>query len=223
MVITTRMSDSELQQRVRVELEWHPRVNAPEILATVKGGVVTLGGFVDTYPKKMAALEAVHQISGVLDVADEIQVRAVRAKTDQEVAQAVRTALTWDVYVPDERIRSTVSGGWVTLEGKVDRWQQREDAARCVERLGGVRGVTNKIEVTPPRVDAGKIRSSIENALARRAEREARHIGVTVLDGIVTLTGKVDSWAEKNAVGQLASYSPGVKGVANKISVDPYS
>ena len=121
MSITATLSDSELHQRVRMELEWNPRINAPEITTAVKEGVVTLAGFVDTYGKKTAALEAVHQISGVLDVADEIQVRASRGKTDQEVAQAVRSALTWDVYVPDEQIRSTVSGGWVTLEGKVDR------------------------------------------------------------------------------------------------------
>jgi osmotically-inducible protein OsmY len=223
MAITATLSDSELQQRVRMELEWNPRVNAPEVTATVKNGIVTLTGFVDTYVKKTAALEAVHQIAGVLDVADEIQVRVGRGKTDREVAQAVRSALIWDVYVPDEQISSTVSGGWVTLEGKVDRWQQREDAGRCVERLSGVLGVTNKIEVTPPKVDASKIRSSIEGALTRRAEREARRIGVSVSDGAVTLTGKVDSWAEKNAVGQLAWYSPGVKSVANKITVDPYS
>jgi osmotically-inducible protein OsmY len=206
-----------------MELEWNPRVNAPGVTAAVKSGVVTLAGFVDTYGKKMAALEAVHQISGVLDVADEMQVRASRGKTDQEVAQAVRSALIWDVYVPDDQIRSTVAGGWVTLEGKVERWQQREDAGRCVQRLSGVLGVTNKIEVAPPKVDANKIRSSIEGALTRRAEREAKRIGVTVVDGVVTLTGKVDSWAEKTAVGQLAWYSPGVKSVANEISVDPYT
>lgn len=223
MAITTTLSDSELQQRVRMELEWNPRISAPGITATVKDGIITLAGFVDAYGKKTAALEAIHQISGALDVADEIQVRLSRGKTDQEVAQAVRSALMWDVYVPDEKIRSTVSGGWVTLEGKVDRWQQREDAGRCVERLSGVLGVMNKIEVTPPKVDASKIRSSIEGALTRRAEREARRIGVTVVDGVVTLTGRVDSWAEKNSVGHLAGYSPGVKSVTNKITVDPYS
>jgi osmotically-inducible protein OsmY len=223
MAITTTLSDSELQQRVRAELDWNPRVNAPELTASVKKGVVTLAGFVDTYGRRMAALEAVHQISGVLDVADEIQVRASRGKADQEIAQAVRGALIWDVYVPDEKIRSTVSGGWVTLEGKVDRWQEREDAGRCVERLSGVLGVTNKIEVTPARIDASKIRSSIESALTRRAAREAHHINLSVHDGVVTLTGKVDSWAEKNAVAQLASSSPGVKSVTNNLRVDPYS
>jgi osmotically-inducible protein OsmY len=223
MATSTILSDSELQQRVRVELAWHPRVNAPELTATVKKGVVTLGGFVDSYAKKQAAIEAVHQIAGVLDVADELQIRGGRAKTDQEVSEAIRSALAWDVFVPDEQIRSTVSGGWVTLEGKVDRWQQREDAARCVERLTGVLGVTNKIEVAAPVVDALKIRSAIEGALTRRAEREAHRIGIQVVDGTVTLTGKVDSWAERNAVGQLASYSPGVRSVVNRITVDPYS
>lgn len=223
MAITATRNDSELQKRVRVELEWNPRVDAPEIVATVTKGIVTLGGWADTYAKKLAAVEAVHQVSGVLDVADEIQVRPKREKADHEIAQAVRSALVWDVFVPDERIRSTVSGGWVTLEGKVDRWQQREDAGRCLQNLSGVHGVTNKIEVIPAKVDAAKIRSAIEGALARRAEREARNIGVEVFDGAVTLTGKVDSWAEKHAVGQLAYYSTGVKSVVNEITVDPYS
>ncbi len=223
MTITSTLTDAELLQRVRVELDWNPRIEAPEVTVAVKDGVVTLAGFVETYGKKTATLEAVHEISGVLDVADEMQVRASRAKSDQDIAQAVRSALTWDVYVPEQQIRSTVSGGWVTLEGKVDRWQQREDAGRCVERLSGVLGVTNKIEVAPPKVDAGKIRSSIEGALTRRAEREARHIGITVVDGVVTLTGTVDSWAEKKAVAQLASYSPGVKSVTNKITVDRHT
>jgi osmotically-inducible protein OsmY len=223
MATLATLTDGVLQQRVRDELEWHPRVNAPEIVATVKNGVVTLSGSVDSFAKKAEALEAVHQISGVLDVADEVIVRTWRAKADQDIAETVRLALGWDVYVPDEQIRSTVSGGWVTLEGEVDRWQQRDDAARCVERLSGVRGVTNRIEVAPPKVDAAKIRSSIEGALARRAEREARHIDVAAFDGVVTLTGKVDSWAEKNAVGKLASYSPGVRTVTNNIVVDPYT
>ena len=224
MVITATLSDTELLRRVRLELEWNPRVSETDIVATVNDGVVTLSGFADTYAKKQSALEAVHQIQGVLDVADEVQVRPPgRAKSDRDLAQAVRAALIWDVYVPEERIRSTVSGGWVTLEGEVDRGQQREDAGNCVERLTGVLGLTNKIEVKPPVVDAAKIRSAIEDALARRAQREARRIGVTVFDGVVTLSGTVDSWAEKNSLGQLAGYSPGVRRVVNDVIVDPYS
>ncbi|MFN0009895.1 MAG: BON domain-containing protein [Planctomycetota bacterium] len=67
------------------------------------------------------------------------------------------------------------------------------------------------------------MRAAIESALTRRAEREASRMGVTVFDGVVTLRGKVDSWAEKNALGQLATYSPGVQRVENDLVVDPYA
>jgi hyperosmotically inducible protein len=38
----------------------------------------------------------------------------------------------------------------------------------------------------------------ISKALRRHAEREAKHIGVKVRDGTVTLTGTVDSMAERS-------------------------
>ena len=221
---TITTTDIDVQKRVQQELEWNPRVDATDLGVRVKSGVVTLTGFVDSYAKKVAARDAAHQVAAARDVVDEIEVRIrMQGLTDQEIAHAVRSALIWDVFVPDERIRSTVSDGWVELEGDVDRWQQREDAARCVERLNGVRGVTNRIEVKGPAVDAPRIRTAIEGALTRRARREARRISVEVQGPVVTLGGTVDSWAERNALECLAFYSPGVRRVVNEIRVDPYA
>jgi osmotically-inducible protein OsmY len=224
-VTTTKTkSDADIQRSVSQELEWDPRVDSTGILVQVKEGVVTLTGSVESYAKKVAARDAAHRIDGVLDVADELQVRLPGTpRTDQELAQAVRQTLTWDVYVPDTRIRSTVSDGWVTLEGDVDRWHQREDAVRAVERLNGVRGVTNRIVVKPQAVDPVKIRAAIESALARRAEREAKGIRVAVTGATVKLSGTVHSWAEKNAIERLARYSPGVLRIENEVVVDSYA
>jgi osmotically-inducible protein OsmY len=223
MTLLKNRTDGELLRRVQDELEWNPRVDAVEVTARVKNGIVTLSGFVDSYAHKLAAIDAVHQLAGVLDVVDEIEVRSRRqSKADEEIARAVRAALAWDVYVPDERIRSTVSNGWVTLEGSVERWQQREDALLSVGRLLGVRGVTNRIVVETPIVDEATMRSSIERALKRRAEREAKHLLIQVRDGVVTLSGTVDSWAERNAVERLASYTPGVRKLVNQLTVDSY-
>lgn len=221
MTSTTTSSDSAIQQSVQQELEWDPRVDAAGIAVKVKNGIVTLTGVVDSYAKRLAACDAVHRVSGARDVADELEVRIrTHAKSDHDIAQAVRAALIWDVFVPDERIHSKVSDGWVSLEGDVDRWQQREDAGRCVERLNGVRGVTNRIEVKSPPVDTAKMRMSIEGALTRRAQREARRISVSVDKGVVTLKGTVDSWAEKNAIESIASFSPGVVQLKNEIRID---
>jgi osmotically-inducible protein OsmY len=224
MTLTTTKSDLEIRREVEKELDWDPRVDSTGINTQVKNGIVSLSGSVETYAKKVAACDAVHRILGVLDVVDEVQVKIPGLlKTDQGIAQAVRHALVWDVYVPDKRIASTVSSGWVTLDGDVDLWHQREYALRAVERLSGVRGVTNHITVKPETVDPARIRSSIEDALSRRAEREAKRIKIEVEGGVVTLTGEAHSWAEKNAIERVATYSPGVKRIVNQISVDAYS
>lgn len=141
-------SDSQIQQEVLRELKWDTRVEETEVGVTVERGIVTLTGTLASYGKKLAAQEAAHRVFGVLDVANDIQVRVPgnMARTDAEIAQALRSALEWDVWVDQERIKSTVSNGWVTLEGDVGLFREREDVERVVRRLTGVRGLTNKIE-----------------------------------------------------------------------------
>lgn len=222
MAITVSRSDADIDRAVTQELDWDPRVDSQAIAVSVKNGVVTLAGFVDSYAKKLAARDAAHAVSGVLDVADQIQVKPVATlKTDAEIAQAIRSSLSWDVYVPDHRIKSTVSNGWVTLEGDVDLPYERDDAMRAIERLAGVRGVSNLIVVKPTRADAAVVRNAIEGALSRRAHREAKAIHIKVDGGTVRLSGIAQSKAEKNAIERMALNTEGVAKVENAIVINP--
>ena len=219
-------TDSEIQQDVLRELSWDPRVDETEVGVEVDGGVVTLSGTVSSWAKRVAAQDAAHRVVGVLDVANDIQVKVPgdEVRTDTEIAQAVRQALEWDALVPHERIQSTVSNGCVTLEGNVDSWTEREDAERAVQNLVGVHGVTDKMSVLSAKpVQSERVREAIENALERRAEREAKRIRVEVTGtGTVTLTGQVRSWAEKRATLAAARFAPGVRSVEDHLEINPW-
>jgi len=143
-------------------------------------------------------------------------------RTDAEIARAVRNSLEWDVMVPDDKITSTVSDGFVTLRGSVEVLRERNEAETAVRRLAGVRGVHNEILVSPPKVDAEDLQFKLERALERRAMREANRIGVRVHDGHVTLLGRVQSWDEKRAIVGLVSHAPGVKFVEDLLAVNGY-
>lgn len=216
-------SAAQIQQEVLRELNWDTRIEEAEIGVIVNGGVVTLTGNVSSYGTKLAAQEAAHRVAGVLDVANEIEVvvPGAKARIDTEIAQAVRNALEWDVMVNDERIRSTVANGWVTLEGTVTSLYEREDVERAVCRLAGVRGVTDQIVVTGPSINSDVVQKLIEEALERRAARAAHHMKIGVSDGIVNLTGSVSSWAEKRAILGAISHAPGIQAVNDDLLVDP--
>jgi osmotically-inducible protein OsmY len=222
MTITHVQSDADIQQQVLQELKWDPRVDETEVGVQVRDGVVTLTGHIASLAKKLAAREAAHRVRGVLDVADEMQVKIKHAerRTDSELAQAVRMALEWNSRVPNERIRTTVADGVVTLEGEVYARSEREDAQKAVELLSGVRAIVNSITVEPRAVDSNQIRHAIEGALSRQAAREAKRIHVGVDKGVVRLVGTVRSWSEKNAIEHAAGYTPGVVELVNELKID---
>jgi osmotically-inducible protein OsmY len=224
MTTATIKSDSQVKADVLAELEWDPDVDETEVGVQVHDGIVTLTGNVSAYAKRLAARDAAHRVHGVLDVVDDMRVKIPTAweRTDEDLAKAVRTALKWDVLVPDDRISSTVASGMVTLQGTVDTWSQRADAERAVHRLTAVRGIVNQIAIAARPVDSAQVKQLIEGALERQAEREAKRIAVSVLDGVVTLTGTVRSWGERHAIERAAGFATGVRRVDDRTIVDPY-
>ncbi len=223
MAVSIR-SDEAIQQDVLEELKWDTRVRPNEIGVSVKDGIVTLTGWVDSYLKKIAAEEAAHRVPGVKAVANDIEVRLPGSaeRTDADLAKAVLNALRWDASIPAGKIDVTVSQGWVSLKGEVDYGFQKRDAERAVRRLAGVKGVTNLIIVRPPvTLTPTELKGSIEKALIRNAETDARRITVEVEDGKVILRGMVSAYAEKKAAEDTGWSMPGVREVDNRIVISP--
>lgn len=214
-------TDAQLRHAVELELTWDSRTLVEDIKVSVDQGIVTLRGTVSSYAQKLAAQELAHCVSGVMDVANDLEVQAKHALTDTETARAVRQALEWDAMGPDEQITSTVSNGWVTLEGTVDSMAQRTDAETAITNLVGVTGVLNRLRVIPLPITSDELRRSIEAALERRADREADRFRIDISDGEVTLFGRVHSWPERKAVVGSVSHAPGVRQVHDNLRVDP--
>ena len=220
VAIETR-TDAQIQSDVLAELKWDARVMPNEIGVTVKDGVVTLTGWVDSYNKRWAAEDAAHRVRGVKAVANDIEVRLSSGaeRNDTDIAAAAARALEWDAFVPIDKIDVTVSKGWVTLKGEVEWQYQKQDAERAVGRLAGVKGVTNLI-VVKPRLTPSELKNKIEQALVRSAELDAKRITVDVVGSKVTLKGTVRSWAEKQEAERQAWLAPGVTSVDNRITIE---
>ena len=65
------------------------------------------------------------------------------------------------------------------------------------------------------------MRKSIEAALERQAEREAKRVWFEIHDGVVKIVGTVHSWAEREAVIGAAKGTPGVRRVEDKLQIEP--
>jgi osmotically-inducible protein OsmY len=217
-------TDEAIQADVLEELKWDSRVRPNEIGVAVKDGIVMLTGWIDSYLKKMSAQEAAHRVFGVKAVANDIEVRVPLSaeRTDTDLARVALNALNWDdalwdAGIPTEKIEIMVDHGCVTLKGEVDYYFQKGDAERVIERLSGVRGVSNLVVKARP--TPSDLKEQIVKALVRNAQTDASRITVEVQGSEVILRGTVSSYAEKKAAEETACSASGITEVDNRILV----
>lgn len=208
-------SDAQIQTDVIQELKWDPRVTHEHIGVAVSDGIVTLSGTVPSYIEKSSAEKATQRVGGVKAVVEKIEVKVPGSyrRDDQDIAKAIIDQFQWHVEVPDDLVKASVENGWVDLTGQVEWEYQRTAAERAVRGLTGVRGIANKITLRPKVAQPAEIKSKIEQALKRAAEREADHLTIDVRGTRVILSGKVRSFAELRDVRGVAWSAPGVTSV----------
>jgi osmotically-inducible protein OsmY len=213
-------TDSQLQKDVMAELAWEPSVHATEIGVEVKDGVVTLAGDVSTYAEKWNAERAAQRVAGVKALAVDLTVRlaASGVRSDGDIAQSARNVLDWTSAVKSGAVKIMVEKGWITLTGAVDWKFQKEAATDAVRFLLGVVGVSDQIAVTPS-VKAAVVKADIEAAIERGAIEDARRITVGVNGTDVTLSGSIQSWAERDLATESAWKSPGVRKVIDNMTL----
>ncbi|NBF41797.1 MAG: BON domain-containing protein [Spirochaetes bacterium] len=225
-ITETASQSRDVFTRVNVEtaLELSEDVNVENItVQTTADGTVTLSGSVDSYWKKVRAEEIASGVKGVSVAINNIEVSTGESVTDQMVQADIASSLERNADVERGNVAIEVEDGEVTLSGTVDSWLSYTEAEEAARYTVGVEAVTNNLRIEPParaEADRAEIRSDVRDQLEWDYRVDEDDVNVAVDDGVVTLSGTVESFSAKEAAAADAWSVTGVVEVVNNVEVD---
>jgi hyperosmotically inducible periplasmic protein len=146
---------------------------------------------------------------------------------DADAANKVKDSFRYSKRLSGFPIAVASSGGVVTLSGQLPSEALKSLAGEIARDTQGVTEVKNEIAVDPgaqpsienSRIDDLEIRAAILEAFSRSSELGGKSLDVKVEKRMVTLSGAVETPAQRNGAEQAARAVDGVAGVANNLSV----
>lgn len=235
-----------IRDAVRDALAYDPRVYSHEIDVAVVAGVVTLRGDVTTVSARRAAEADARSTLGVTRVRNMIEVEPEVVRKDLDVKADVRAALLRHPALQNDILHVHVKNGVVQLFGKVDSILEKADADDLTARVDGVLWVTNHLVVRDPelmtfhpwiddydftrhawyRTIPAALPAQSDAAIADAVKDElmwspfvpAENIEIEVQDGVVILSGEVDSWSQWQAARKNALDAGAVR-VRNRLEI----
>jgi osmotically-inducible protein OsmY len=218
-------ADAQIQADVMKALD---NKRFKDVKATVQNGQVRLTGTVELYGDKEDADKRAHHRKNVKGVENEITV-AGPAVEDVQLRDKLAEKLAYDRVgygtTAFNALTIGVKDGVVTLGGTAYGPTDKDSALSVVSNYPGVKDVVDNIEVAPVSPMDDRIRLAEARAiygapqLNKYALDPAKPIRITVVNGNVTLSGVVDTQADKDVAGIKANGVPGVFKVVNNLQV----
>jgi osmotically-inducible protein OsmY len=138
-------TNAEIANEVLSALKSNWLVPKDKVTVKVEDAWVTLEGELPWNYQKEAAKTAVHYLTGVKGVSNNIKIKS--ESHDAIEKKDVEAAIGRSWSIDDSDINVSVSGTTVTLSGTVNSWYQKEEAGRIAWNTPGIWHVNNELAV----------------------------------------------------------------------------
>jgi osmotically-inducible protein OsmY len=230
MPVQASKMDNSIESSAKKSYVFQTYLKADDIKVKSEDGAVTLTGTVSEESHKSLAQDTVADIPGVKSVDNMLEVKGTSpAKmSDAWITAKVKTMFLFHRNVSAMTEIST-KAGIVTLQGKAANEAQKDLTTEYAKDVEGVKGVNNEMTVgkiakkkqtAVQKIDDASITAQVKMTLLYHRSTSALNTSVKTKHGVVTLSGKAKSGAEKDLAAKFATDVNGVKSVNNQMTIE---
>jgi len=241
--VSAEITEARQETQIWTTYALSPYLRAHNIKVSVDNGKATLTGKVDEEVNKELAKQIALGVSGIKQVDNQLIVdgdytpgpkntgRSYGEMVDDaSISTVVKSKLLWSKEAQGISVNVETKSGKVTLLGTADSAAAKELAGALANNTHGVVSVNNKLVVDPSNATLAQsvekksdkveqvfsdswITTKVKSTLMYSSNVNSSNISVSTKNGVVSLSGKVNSGAEHALALKLANNVRGVKSV----------
>lgn len=241
--VSAEITEARQETQIWTTYALSPYLRAHNIKVSVDNGKATLTGKVDEEVNKELAKQIALGVSGIKQVDNQLIVdgdytpgpkntgRSYGEMVDDaSISAVVKSKLLWSKEAQGMSVNVETKSGKVTLQGTADSAAAKELAGALANNTHGVVSVNNKLVVDPSNATLAQsvekksdkveqvfsdswITTKVKSTLMYSSNVNSSNISVSTKNGVVSLSGKVNSGAEHALALKLANNVRGVKSV----------
>ncbi|MEN6468788.1 MAG: BON domain-containing protein [Smithella sp.] len=223
-------TDARIESSAKKSYVFQTYLQGDDIKIQSLNGAVTLTGTVAEESHKLLAQDTVANLPGVESVDNKLTIKgeSPAEQSDTWITAKVKTIFLFHRNVSAMTEVST-KDGIVTLKGKALNNAQKDLTTEYAKDVEGVKDVVNEMTVgkiakkkqtVGSKIDDASITAQVKMTLLYHRSTSGIKTSVTTKKGVVTLTGKAKSEAEKDLAAKFANDVNGVKAINNKMTIE---
>ncbi|MFO8011115.1 MAG: BON domain-containing protein [Dehalococcoidia bacterium] len=212
----------QIEEAITDQVSRHRPGHVAALGVEIQNGSAVLTGMVKTLWARKVAEDIALNMPQIHSVDNRLKIKGeVMPISDEELKSRITEILRLEPGTASPSIRVSVSGGEVTLQGRIDSYPQKVRAEEMASVMEGVVAVRNRLYVeSPENIPDADIADDINRALREDISAEAENINVEVENGVVTLSGTVPTWTVYLDAWDTSRHTPGVRSVRNHLVVE---
>ncbi|MHB1651277.1 MAG: BON domain-containing protein [Desulfitobacteriaceae bacterium] len=207
----------QLLQDIKDLIHTHFGETGQGIHVEVTGDRVYMWGTVDTLGEKNFIAQRIGRIDGVRELDNSLTVASDGSISDKEIEEWVLQRFAGSGHKEVSGLGCRVSKGVTTLLGHVETQSNERLAKRIASQIRGVKEIRSEVQLKEKGVDDATLVNRVESALVASPWVNGQQIRTEARNGLISLTGLVDTQEEAEWAVETAYQVSGVKAVVSEI------
>lgn len=210
-------TEKELLGNIKELIQTHFGETGQGIHVEVKGDKVSLWGTVDTLAEKDFIAGRISRVDGVREVDNSLTVADDGKVTDKDIEEAIVQKFAGSGHKEVSGLGCRVSKGIAVLVGHMETQSNERLAKKIASQVRGVKEIRSEIQFLEMGVDDATLVNRVETALGTSPWVNVQQIKTTARNGLISLTGMVNSQEEVEWAVETAYQVAGVKAVVSEL------